>query len=163
MLERLAEFVGRVSDRNFPTCLFAVVVMITFGLFDYFADFAMLRTAMGPRGQAAAQAVFVGIGTGITALIFLLARRQRRQHIVDELRRVAELNHCLRNSLQIIMHAQHTIENKEEKRMTLEAINMIDTALKHLFPALGVERRSAHRSESQSDTQDRARHARQHG
>ena len=141
MLVRLAQFVGRVSDRNLTTFLFAAVVMVAFGLFDYFADLAMLTVGVRPELHAAAHAAFVGLVTGFTAVIFLLARRQRRHIVIDELQRVAELNHRLRNALQVIVHAQHSRADEMEKRVTLEAVDAMDETLKQLFPALGAERR----------------------
>jgi hypothetical protein len=141
MLVRLAQFVGRVSDRNLTTFLFGAVVMVCFGLFDYFADFAMLQFRVHAELHAAAHAAFVGLGTGFTAVVFLLARRQRRHIVIDELQRVAELNHRLRNSLQLIVDAQHTRADEEEKRITLEAVDAMDETLKQLFPALGADRR----------------------
>ena len=52
---------------------------------------------------------------------------------------MAELNHHLRNSLQIIVGAHYIAKDEEPTRMMLETAQAIDQVLKRLFPAAGGE------------------------
>ena len=134
MLARLSEFVGRVADSRTSSLLGAAGVMIAFGAFDYFADATMLQFDIPAELHAAAQATFVGIGAGVAALGFLLARGERRKRVREELLRIGELNHRLRNSLELIADAHHDSVDAQHKRMMMEAIDSMNRALKDLFP-----------------------------
>jgi hypothetical protein len=115
--------------------------MAVFGCFDYFSDMAMLSFGIAPKLHAAALAMFVGVGAGLSALVLLLARRERRKLVQDELYRLAELSHRLRNSLQIIAYAHYASEDESHKKMMIDAVSSIDASLRQLIPALGFEHR----------------------
>jgi hypothetical protein len=141
MLNRIGDFVGRVADRRSTIFLTASVVMVVFGCFDYFTDMAMLSFGVAPELHAAGLAMFVGVGAGFSALVLLMARRERRRMVQDELYRLAELNHRLRNSLQIIAYAHYTSEDESHRKMMMDAVSSIDTSLRQLIPAMGVDHR----------------------
>jgi hypothetical protein len=100
---------------------------------------AMLSFGVAPELHAAALAVFVGVGAGFSALVLLLARRQSRKLVQDELYRLAELNHRLRNSLQIIAYAHYASEDVAHRNLMMDAVSSIDTSLRQLIPALGFD------------------------
>jgi hypothetical protein len=146
MLNRIGDFVGRAADRLSTIILTAVLVMVAFGCFDYFSDVAMLSFGISPELHAAALATFVGVGAGFSTLVLLMARRKQRTLVQDELYRLAELNHRLRNSLQIIAYAHYTSEDELHKKMMIDAVSSIDASLRQLIPALGFEYgKQAHR------------------
>ncbi len=142
MLARVAEFVGQVSDQRSSSALFSLVIMLLFGLFDFFVDFALNLAGVSPESEAAVQAGIVGIGAAIVSYWLLAARRRRRVMVREELTRVAELNHHLRNSLQIIVGAHYIAKDEEHAKMMLETAQAIDQVLKRLFPTAGIERRA---------------------
>lgn len=146
MFAKVAEFVGRVSDKRSTSILFSLGIMLVFGLFDFCVDVGITVEGLSWWAQAAVQAAIVGIGTGIVAYLLLIARRERRILVREEIARVAELNHHLRNSLQIIVGAHYIAKDEEHTRMMLETAQAIDQVLKRLFPAAGVERRSTTRA-----------------
>jgi phage terminase Nu1 subunit (DNA packaging protein) len=55
--------------------------------------------------------------------------------VVEELARVAELNHNVRNALQVIRHS-HTLERDEQAEAIVASVDRIDETLRRLFPAL---------------------------
>jgi hypothetical protein len=54
---------------------------------------------------------------------------------MEEIRKVAELNHCLRNSMELIADAHYFEKDAEHKRMMLETVKTMDEKLRQLFPA----------------------------
>lgn len=146
MLVRVAEFVGQVSDKRSSSALFSLGILVAFGLFDLFVDFALNLAGVSPALEAAVQAAIVGIGAGIVSYWLLAARRRRRMMVREELTRVAELNHHLRNSLQIIVGAHYIAKDEEHAKMMLETAQTIDQVLKRLFPTAGIERRATTRA-----------------
>src|SRR5437879_3571517 len=144
VLVRLAAFLGRVSDSPTATLLAAAFFTIAFGLLDYVADLTMQQLRVLEEFHAGMQAAVVGLGTGFAALLFLHARGERRKAIRDELRRVVELNHNVRNALQAIAYA-HQIDTDERHKMIVDSIDRIDRTLRELFPTIGVDERGEHR------------------
>jgi hypothetical protein len=146
MLARVAEFIGHVSDKRSTSILFSLGIMVFFGLFAFVVSFSLSLADVSRDIQGAVQAGIVGTGTGITSYLLLAARRERRIMVREELSRVAELNHHLRNSLQIIVGAHYIAKDEEHTRMMMETVHTIDDMLKRLFPAAGIERRATTRA-----------------
>jgi hypothetical protein len=53
------------------------------------------------------------------------------------LERIAQLNHEIRNALEVITHA-HFDMDAERRAMVLESVTRIDSVLRHVFPPFGV-------------------------
>jgi hypothetical protein len=140
VLVRLAAFIGRISDS--PTATLAAVVLFTiaFGLLDYLADLTMQQLRVPEEFHAATQAAVVGVGTGLAALLYLRALGERRKAIRDELRRVIELNHNVRNALQAIAYA-HQTDAKERHEMIVDSVDRIARTLRELFPAIDMDKK----------------------
>ena len=151
MLVQLAEFIGRIADRRSTTVLSGCIAALSFGLFDYFVDSTMFQMGVSPEIHAAAQAAFVGLGAGAAALLVMLARRERRKLIQEQLVKVAELNHRLRNGLQVIVDSQHNSADEPQKQMVFDTVRSISESLRQLFPVLGMERRREIRPDLQPD------------
>lgn len=141
MLVQIGEFIGRISDRLDSLVAASCMVAIAFWFFDYSLEIELAESGVRPEVHAELLALLVGLGAGFAAFALLLSRRERRRMIYDELRRVAELNHQLRNALEIIADAHYIAENETHRRLILETVESMDTNLKQLFPALGVEHR----------------------
>ncbi|HUO61319.1 MAG TPA: hypothetical protein VMU24_11670 [Candidatus Acidoferrales bacterium] len=147
MLDRLEEFVARTTDRRSTILLGSAFMMLVFGFFEYFADRLTLDLGINAELHASALAAFVGVGAGAGTFVFLVARREQRRIVQDELRRLAELNHRLRNSLQIIADAHYAGPDDTHRKMMMQAVASMDECLKQLFPALGFEHRKQARPE----------------
>jgi hypothetical protein len=83
------------------------------------------------------QAIIVAVVAGFALWLILNGINDRRKLIEDELRRVAELNHTLRNALEVIVLAHHTVSDYEHKAIVLESTNRIDEKMRELFPVFG--------------------------
>ncbi len=120
---------------------FAVVcTTILFGLFEFAVSRWFIGVNISPNLHAALQASIVGIGAGVSLWLLLLGIIERRKMVADELHRVAELNHAIRNSLELIVLAHYSETDCEHKTIVLECTNRIDQTLRKLFPVIGRER-----------------------
>ncbi|HVJ05990.1 MAG TPA: hypothetical protein VM578_09990 [Candidatus Saccharimonadales bacterium] len=117
-----------------------VTTAILFGLFEFAVSRWFIGVNISPNLHAALQASIVGIGAGASLLLLLLGIIERRKIVADELHRVAELNHAVRNSLELIMLAHYGEKDCEHKTIVLECTNRIDQTLKRLFPAIAKKR-----------------------
>jgi len=145
MLAGLGESIGRISDRKSWSLLFSLGITAFVGLFAFSVELSLEAGGVSHDIRAAVQASIVGTGTGVVSYLLLAARRERRNMVRAELSRVAELNHHLRNSLQIIVGAHYIVQDEEHAQMMLRTVQAMDQVLKRLFPAAGIERRTIQR------------------
>jgi hypothetical protein len=110
---------------------------VLLGLFEFAVSRWFIGVNISPNLHAALQAAIAGSGAGFALWLVLLGVIDRRRIVADELRRVAELNHTIRNSLEVIVLAHYTAADCEHKMMVLECTNRIDQTLKKLFPGIG--------------------------
>lgn len=111
---------------------------IVSGLIAAGAELVAHITIGGQRAgvHATVDASSVGAFAMLASAGLLSATRERRKLVLHEMERVAQLNHEIRNALQIIMHS-HYGEGSEHAAMVLESVQRIEKTLKTLFP--GVE------------------------
>jgi hypothetical protein len=145
MLVRLSELVGRISDSLIATIIAACFSVMAFGALDYLADFLLKYIGTRQSTDVVVQPLIIGVGAGIGTWLLLRARGERRKIIRDELQRVAELNHHIRNSLESLSHIQYLESNEQYKQIILDSVTRIENTLQHLFPAANVERRKSNR------------------
>ncbi len=136
MLARIGQWIGKIADRRSSTLLASVAVMVVFGCFSYFVDMTMQDIGVKAELHAGAQATLVGVGTGLAALVVLLARKERHDATRRELERVAELNHRLRNSLEVLSASHYLASDELQKKLILETVSSIEVAMRQLFPSV---------------------------
>jgi hypothetical protein len=139
MLASLAGYIGRVSDRRSHIAWFSVCVFAVFFLVDALID--RVTIDVDPKLHAFIQACLVGLAAALVSLVLLTARRERRRILREEINRVVELNHRLRNALQVITDAEFGGTVETRKRMISDTVRSMDLTLHQLFPTLGLERR----------------------
>lgn len=144
MFTYLGELLGFLSGRKRSIFFASIISMVIFGVIDYLLDTQMSTYNLDLRLQAGLQAAVVGVGAGLLALITLLGLRTRRRLMTEELKRLAELNHTVRNSLDVIIMAQQDVDDIH-KKIVWEYTQRIDQKLKQLFPVHGFEMRSKNR------------------
>jgi two-component sensor histidine kinase len=146
MFTHLGSLIGQVSDRKRYIALTAISATILVGLFDYIIDSEMSAHGLDIDFHAGLQGAIVGLGAGALLLVVLLGTRTRRQLVTEELRRLAELNHTVRNSLEVIIMAHHFQSEDAHNKIVLECTRKIDEKLKQLFPVVGLDLRRKKRS-----------------
>jgi hypothetical protein len=73
------------------------------------------------------------------------ATRTRRLRVLEDVVKVAELNHHVRNALQAIQYATHMPAGIEQIHIIDDGVKRIDDTLRHLFPVVTMKA-SPHRS-----------------
>lgn len=123
---------GAAADSRKRVALAMFLTTAVFGLLDFLADLLGQYIAH-PMAIAAVRASIVGTAAGALMWIGLIAARQRRQYITAEMNRIAELNHRIRNSLQVIVDAEHFARDPL-RGMVLESVDKIDKTLQDVLP-----------------------------
>ncbi len=80
-------------------------------------------------------AMMAGITAGLV-YILLTEWRARRRLVVQRLRIIAELNHNVRNALQMILYSRF-LPPTEQTQALLDSVDRIESTLEELFPAIG--------------------------
>jgi hypothetical protein len=89
--------------------------------------------------NAIADATTAGILAGLVMYLVLRSARRRRLLVLREMSRIADLNHHVRNSLQVILGAE--LMKKDANRAVIESCQRIQETIERLFPIVAVERR----------------------
>jgi len=128
--------IGQLSDSRLRIRVSVAIGTVLFGLFGYAVDSIMTNFKVPDDVHAGLVGAVVGLAAGLGFWIMLAGLRDRRTQLADEIHRLAELNHTVRNSLQVIVLAHHAAEDAH-KALVLENTLRIDEKLKELFPVVG--------------------------
>ncbi len=94
---------------------FVVVLFgLSAGLLEFGIHTALMQTEVSPRMQAITDAAVVGFAAAFAPLLVLLAARERHRKLLDDLRKIAQLNHHVRNALQTIMYSEYLPDSEGE-------------------------------------------------
>lgn len=96
------------------------------------------------EGLLATDAVVSGILSGAMVWILLGLVHGRRRRLIEYVRRVADLNHHIRNAMQIIVYqATLTHADPDQIEQVENAVRRVDAALHEIFPILGDRKNDA--------------------
>jgi hypothetical protein len=90
-----------------------------------------------------------GVLAGVLTLKLIRDSIQSRDGIRARLETLAEMNHHIRNALQVIELSAHSTRNEQASSSISQAVNRIERVLREIA---GAERRKTPRDESPSDT-----------
>jgi hypothetical protein len=133
MFHRLGILIGQVSDTPSQTKIAGLLVSLASGLMEFAFHVGLSRVTASPITDAAVDAALTGILFGFALWAFLAATGERRKRERQDLTQIAELNHEIRNALEVIVDSHFTAEARH-RGMVLESVNRIDAVLRRIFP-----------------------------
>jgi two-component sensor histidine kinase len=134
MFRRLGFFIGHISDSVRLRKAAALLSIPCFALIEFGMHFGLTELGTPQALYAVADATFSGLLFGLLMWFGLSGVGERRKHVREELARIRELNHEIRNALQIIADSQFDADARR-KAMVLESVGRIDMVLNRVFPA----------------------------
>jgi hypothetical protein len=134
MRHLLSSAIGRLAD-----CSIASAITIgTLGIFSggtaYLTNSLLMRAGASGVKYAVIDAAVIGGVAALIGSLVLIGVRERRQRDIEHLRAVAELNHHVRNALQVIVD-DYYLSRDHHTEAVLESVDRIDRTLRSLFPA----------------------------
>jgi hypothetical protein len=114
----------------------AVSVAALTYFFGLWLDFAFDLSA---HQHAAIDAVIAGTLAGTAVHVLMVSARRRRRMVLREMSRIADLNHYVRNDLQVILGTE--LMKTEANRAVVASCERIAETIERLFPMVGIERR----------------------
>lgn len=130
--------IGKLSDSNLRVRVSVVVSVLLFGSFEFLVCWTMRELSLTHTAQDLLQSALVGSAAGIGVWVLLVGWRERRKLLASEIERLAELNHTVRNSLNVIALVAHSID-EHQKQIVIDSTNRIDEKLRELFPVVGIK------------------------
>jgi len=134
---RLGTFLVELGDSRMRIVVASATLGACTGAVEYIVHEAFRYSQLAESLGAFMDAFVVGLAASAVATIWLYAARERRKRVLHEMGKVAELNHNVRNALQVIAHS-HAGPPDAHAEMVLESVERIERTLRQLFP--GVER-----------------------
>jgi hypothetical protein len=136
LLDRLGTFLVEISDTRRGRVLLVLAIAAIASTIEYLLHIAIVTFIPNEHLGRILDSLTIGIVIGIITIIEINAVQQRRNKVMDDMRVVRELNHHVRNALQIISYAARVPETKQQVAIIDESIARIDSTLKELFPTI---------------------------
>jgi hypothetical protein len=109
-------------------------------LTSYFIEIRLHREGVPGRDLILLSNLMVGLVGAALVYVLSLRERQRRQYVECRLRVIAEMNHHIRNALQVI--AFYSRKDQKQEVGIVEAVERIEWALREVLPQLPEQPRS---------------------
>jgi hypothetical protein len=103
------------------------------GLLEFITHLAVAKSRPPLQFHAEVDAAVMASITMILISVIIAAARARRRQVLKEVETVAELNHHVRNALQVIRDS-HLLPEDRQAQAVIESVERIDRTLRHLFP-----------------------------
>jgi hypothetical protein len=107
----------------------AVLVTVTVGVLAYLSDLLLLSYHPQPLFPIL-DAIVLGVLTGGIAWVY---QRRQNLYLAQRLQVIADMNHHVRNGLQVIEYSAHMTKNKEHIQHIEESLSRIDWALREVL------------------------------
>jgi hypothetical protein len=122
--------------RNQSNLLAGVMAAVIFFVIDDFLDHLMLRITSANIALEISDAITAILIGGMVVQLSLMYR-QRQQQAHARVQRIAEMNHHVRNALQVITYWSLAEKEKRQVELIQDAVNRIQWALREVLPRDG--------------------------
>ena len=119
--------------RNSTPWLLGITVGAVFFAIDDFLDHLMLRLTSARVALEISDAITAILIAALVAHLVLLYRERQRM-AESRVQRIAEMNHHVRNALQVISYWSLAEKEKRQVELVQDAVNRIQWALREVLP-----------------------------
>jgi hypothetical protein len=113
--------------------LFLLVVLVVSVLGLGF-DWLLVKEGVRRLDVMALSNGLTGLAVGLLYLQLSRIERERRAQVQQQLRTIAEMNHHIRNALQIIAYASVTTDKTKSVELISQSVERIEWALREVLP-----------------------------
>lgn len=138
MLRRNGGVIGYISDKPRRSLLAAALCFVVFGAIEFVSHEFLSHTYLSAFGDAVLDSSIVAASSSVLIWFILAGHRERRKRVREELERIAELNHEIRNALEVIVHSHYSDKDEGHRQMVLESVKRIDTVVKRVSRIVGA-------------------------
>ena len=121
------------DSRSRDLLLFLVVVLVV-GMLGLGFDWVLVREGVKRLDILALSNGLTGVAVGLLYLQLTRIERERRAQVQERLRTIAEMNHHIRNALQVIAYANLTSDKDKSVELMRSSVERIEWALREVLP-----------------------------
>lgn len=122
------------------TWLKTLITLLVVTATGYLLDRLLRQEGVTPRELLLFSDFLVGLVAAILVFILTLHHEQRTRYVAGRLAIIAEMNHHIRNALQVITFQISSAKDEKEIGAMRDAVNRITWALSEVLPQMpGVE------------------------
>jgi len=121
------------SSRSRAVLVFLLIVLVV-GVVGVGFDQLLIREGVHRLDITALSNGLTGIAAGLFYLQITRLERERRETTQQRLRTIAEMNHHIRNALQVIAYANVTSDKTESVELIRISVERIEWALREVLP-----------------------------
>jgi hypothetical protein len=136
MLDRLGRFLVEITDAPSGRISLILILALLAGVFEWTIHDLIQYFAPEPNIARILDSSTIAFLIAAITWIEIQAVQQRRRKVLEDMRVVSELNHHVRNALQVIQYASRVPEAKQQVQIIDESVERIDATLKELFPTI---------------------------
>lgn len=107
----------------------AVLVIVTVAVLGYLSDLLVLSFHPQPL-FAIVDAIVLGVLSGTIAWVY---QRRQNRYLAQRLEVIADMNHHVRNDLQVIQYSAYMTKDKEHIQRIEHSLGRIDWALREVL------------------------------
>ncbi len=107
----------------------AVLVIVTVAVLGYLSDLLVLSFHPQPL-FAIVDAIVLGVLSGTIAWVY---QRRQNRYLAQRLEVIADMNHHVRNDLQVIQYSAYMTKDKEHIQRIEQSLGRIDWALREVL------------------------------
>ncbi len=134
MLERVGRFISDAPEGQTQRALLLSAIFVVFGGADFFIEWMLGRAQLHPATHGMIDGVIVGALAVLTAWFFLRAARSQAVSARFRIQQEAQLNHEIRNALEVIGQAGYMITDLKLKSVVSDSVKRIDRILRKHTP-----------------------------
>jgi hypothetical protein len=133
MRQLLSIGIARLADCPTATTLGICTLGVFSSLIAYLTNALLMRLGTSGELYAVIDATIIGAVAATIGALALIGVRERRKRDIEHLRTVAELNHQVRNALQVIVD-DYYLSREAHTEAVISSVDRIDRTLRSLFP-----------------------------
>ncbi len=133
MKRRLSHLITLITSSRRAVGLTALSILLIVGPLKFFLVRTLLSIGVPREALQAQDAILSAALSAALVWMLLMAVRVKRTQLEEQIGVVADLNHNIRNALEVIFNSDYLLKS-EKATAILESVERIDNTLKVLMP-----------------------------
>lgn len=122
------------SDSRWRDLLLFLIVVLVVGALGLGFDWLLVKEGVKRLDVMVLSNGLTGVAVGLLYLQLSRIDRERRSQVRQQLRTIAEMNHHIRNALQVIAYASAAGDQKQSVELIGQSVERIEWALREVLP-----------------------------
>jgi hypothetical protein len=124
----------RNSNSQWRDLLLFLIVVLVVSVLGLGFDWLLVKEGVKRLDVMALSNGLTGVAVGLLYLQLSGIERERRAQVQQQLRTIAEMNHHIRNALQVIAYASAATDKAQSVNLVSQSVERIEWALREVLP-----------------------------